>query len=548
MWKVLSFRFGVAVAVLSFTTTVSAQEQEARELQNALLLLGYDTGVVDGKLGNRTKTAFAQFLADTGGQLEEFDTVPALRRVLSYQRSLFAQFNLRDNFSATPITMNVPIEYVWTEGLSAPKYQNEAYGVKGLFVFDFNNDGCDDILTQYSDSYAQPGIVWGRADGKLEWVKYSDVPATRTLRNASQRDLNADGVLDLVLWTAPHGWHENELGAVWDGDEPDLLFLSGEKPRSLELETYTHGGFLGDVDGDGIPDVFPIGEFPGNKETRVPYLNIDGELVVAPEYSLLSLKDKMISAAISEDLNGDGLDDYVFLTGKALNDRNITPDKATEIGTFAYAFGEAGKSLDELKFMSMGSHWAGRDELESLKLSIDPASEYTQASSFVNSAPGSLDLIDFDNDGDKDVFIYSFVQYNSSWQTSGFNIYENTGDSFVDVTNSVAPYQFANRDLITPTGHLFRFSHVDLNGDEVPDLVLSLMGNDWSLTSLASAAIYINEDGQYKPVASLKAPLDRVELLTAGDFNCDGKSDLTGFSPPTQPNATSERLLAFLHK
>lgn len=125
MSKVLSFRVGVAVALLSLATTVSANEQDVRELQNALLLLGYDTGVVDGKLGNRTKSAFAQFLSETGGQLDEFETVPALSRVRDFQRSLFADFKLRENFRINPNLVKVPREYVWTEGLSSPKYPNE---------------------------------------------------------------------------------------------------------------------------------------------------------------------------------------------------------------------------------------------------------------------------------------------------------------------------------------------------------------------------------------------------------------------------------------
>jgi len=73
-------------------------------------------------------------------------------------------------------------------------------------VSDLDNDGCDDVVLDWTDSLTPIQVFYGNSDGA---VKRADVFEqkynVRTVRQFEFADLNEDGVQDIVGFTSPHG-------------------------------------------------------------------------------------------------------------------------------------------------------------------------------------------------------------------------------------------------------------------------------------------------------------------------------------------------------
>src|SRR5690606_15884188 len=105
-----------------------------------------------------------------------------------------------------------------------------------------------------------------------------------------------------------------------------------------------HGGLVGDVNGDGITDIFPIAEDPNT--ARYAMLG-DGNGGFGERFRVTALPNDFIFDAQSADLNGDGIDDFVFTTSlNYIREKQVPPSRAGEHGTLAIALGEPGKSIN----------------------------------------------------------------------------------------------------------------------------------------------------------------------------------------------------------
>ncbi len=536
---VLKFLGPITLAILASTSGVTLAQGTA-SVQSALTLLGYDPGPVDGAWGNQTRTALEEYYAAFGrefsGQLGVRDYGTLLSSLEAEIASRFPSENARPLDLAahfqTAKDVWFPAQYAFADGADTPAREEQNFAVLHPYVHDLDGDGCDDILVQFMDSNAHPYIIRGRP-GDAEASAFlaelaTDIPKSRSIRNAAIRDIDGDGKPDFVGFTAPHGLEG--MGYV-PSPEHEIVIPQGGDAWATPHDTYAHGGLVGDVNGDGVPDIFAISEGPGN--ARYAVLG-DGYGGFSERVRLNVLPSEVIFDAYSADLNGDDVDDFVFITAlDYVRQKQVPPARASEHGTLAIALGEPGKSLDQLQFTRLGTHvmdewhWAAYGLQNALGFDAD--SGYSGGGVWTYSAPSNVELIDFDDDGDLDILVGYFVSSNSSWHTSGFGLFRNDDGQFTDVTAEVAPHQPANLHAgMKRTDAMIGAAMVDLDRDGAKDLLLSVQTPDHMHHSRFRASAYLNVDGSFMPVAASADPTRDLAMLTTGDFNCDGIADLAG--------------------
>lgn len=516
---------------LSFSSAVSAFTQ--LDIQKGLAYLGYNPGPLDGMIGNKTKKAFKNFWLDTfnkeyTGQFSKSDyqKIGAFLSVKLQQpqKELYKSLDLPDPGLDFSYTMSIKLapEFPFTNGSSTPAHPQHAYTVQHPFVLDINGDGCSDALFQFMDSYAHPHTVYGKQKlSSNDLTKQYEWPKTASIRDIKVKDLDGDKKPDFVGFTAPHSLSSD--GKFGMGFEQDLVKLSNQGVSLTSLKTNAHTGIIADINGDGINDIFPVNEFPDRKQIA---LLGDGEGKFDRKYTVKLPFKAVISDAVSTDLNGDGIDDYVFTSAKDQRYTQYVTNKYYENnGSVQIAFGEKGKSINELKFRAYGTHWMSDEHWVAWRL-LHKRSDFgfDQGKDRAHTQPSNVNALDFDDDGDLDILIGFYVSSNSVWMTSGFQILENVAGEFVEATEKFAPVQLGNQSLTQPSGFLLHASLVDFNNDGKKDLVLTTSREQSH--HQVSTILYLNFNGQFFPIsADQTRRLGVKKRLHIADFNCDGKND-----------------------
>lgn len=503
------------------------------DVQKGLTYLGYNPGPLDGKIGKKTKKAFRNFWFDTfkkeyTGQFAKHDyqKIGAFLSVKLQQpqKKLYKSLDLPDPSPVFSKFMSIKLapEFPFTNGSATPAHPKHAYTVQHPFVLDINGDGCSDAIFQFMDSYAHPYILYGQQKLSPKDLKKEDEwPKTKSIRNIKVKDLDGDKKPDFVGFTAPHSLSSD--GKFGMGFEKDLVNLSNQGVSLTSLKTYAHTGIIADINGDGITDIFPVNEFPDRKQVA---LLGDGKGKFDRKYTVKLPFKTVTSDAVSTDLNGDGIDDYVFTSAKDQRFSQYITNKYYENnGSVRIAFGEKGKSINELKFKAYGTHWMSDEHWVAWRL-LHKTSDfgYDMGKNQAHTQPSNVNALDFDNDGDLDVLIGFYVASNSSWMTSGFQILENVGGDFVEATEKFVPVQLGNQSLTQPSGFLLHASLVDFNNDGKKDLVLTTSSEQSH--NQVSTSLYLNFNGQYFPISADLTRGHGVKVrLHVADFNCDGKND-----------------------
>ena len=244
------------------------------------------------------------------------------------------------------------------------------------------------------------------------------------------------------------------------------------------------------------------------------------------------------------DLDGDGLDDFVFGGSQSRpsvvyfqrQDGSFAAAARLPVGatmsetTAAAIFDADGDGLDDL--WTVGGHAAALNRPEhrhTLFLNAGggqfrPATEAAtrQAGQGTTLAPG-----DYDGDGRVDLFVGGHTLPGSG-PTTGSRLLRNSGDGFVDVTAEVAP---ALAQLETVTDALW----ADLDGDGKSDL---LVAGEWIPPTLL-----LNEAGRLRnatSAAGLQGLSGWWQNLAAADFDRDGDLDVVagniGLNYPYSPS------------
>lgn len=135
---------------------------------------------------------------------------------------------------------------------------------------DLDGDGHDDVLVgeNYAFDETHTGTVYALSgvNGSVLWSRDGDQPGDR-MGSAVGRlgDINHDGIPDVVVGERAGGLHDRGVAYALSGLDGSVLRTMhpvGEAATQTPASTYAtfHGAGGGDVDGDGINDIY-IGDY-----------------------------------------------------------------------------------------------------------------------------------------------------------------------------------------------------------------------------------------------------------------------------------------------
>ena len=273
---------------------------------------------------------------------------------------------------------------------------------------------------------------------------------------------------------------------------------------SLNIMDYIYyyngaGVAIGDINNDGLPDIFFASNTAGNKL----YLN-KGNMQFEDITAKAGVGDKndWSTGVTMADVNGDGfLDIYVCAVSNHNQDKDINPNAHTYF-----------KNSRNRLYINNGN---GTFTEASKKWGLDIPGYNTQAVFF-----------DYDNDGDLDMFLlqHSIHQTASYGDSTGRNIYSpisggklyrNDGDHFTDVTKG-------SGIISSPLGYGLGVGVADINHDGYEDLYVS---NDFNEHDY----YYINQgNGTFREMN--RQAFGHVSKFSMGndiaDVNNDGWPDI----------------------
>ena len=256
-------------------------------------------------------------------------------------------------------------------------------------------------------------------------------------------------------------------------------FVDFDRERLLPF-MYSNEGpkvTMGDVTGNGIKEIF----LPGakNQFSRILRFESDFNLIDSEQKELLSSSLSEDTEAEFFDADGDGdLDLYVASGGRA--------------------FSSTSTALLDRLYLNDGSGnlYAKRDAI--------PFKDFFST--------GAVATGDFDQDGDKDIFIgQRFDPFNYGKGGGAYLLVNDGSGKFTDQTNQVAP---ALKDL----GMITDAEWVDVDGDQDLDLVIV---GDWE-----SVHVIYNENGSLAKKEELPKTRGWWHTLHIADLNNDDRPDI----------------------
>ncbi|HWB63819.1 MAG TPA: VCBS repeat-containing protein [Chitinophagales bacterium] len=257
-------------------------------------------------------------------------------------------------------------------------------------------------------------------------------------------------------------------------------FIDFKKDRLIPFMLSREGPAVavGDVNKDGLQDVFLGGAYNGSKG-QLLIQQPDGSFAPFNNQPWQQLNFETIGAVFA-DFNGDGYDDLYLANGS--------------------------------------NEYAANDPLLKDKLYLNNAGKgFTDASDMLPPMAGAKTApiaFDFDSDGDLDLFVAGRMMPGAYPSQSRSYLLRNDGTHFTDVTATLAPGLLKTGDVTSATA-------ADLNHDGKPDLIVTA---EWQ-----PVLIFKNTGKAFDRVYTGSA-LDSLNgwwnCVTAADLNNDEKLDL----------------------
>ena len=451
------------IVMLASPALANAVAQSQRMLNQ----LGYNAGPVDGAYGGKTRGALEKFYADNGslydGKLDAnevadltaaMDTAGIDLRVVHENLGTVVQKN-----SAKPYVISQPMK-------TDVRQRNGWYQIAATVQADMNNDGHLDTIYYGSAPFPEGGMSswahnnatqcssacdtidiapfevrltspYSNKPGKDITHKFihNDVPNRfrgKAVMNVLVADFNGDGINDLYMsdtGRAPGNPGKNDPiylsqpNGTWK--EVSLTNVSGTGViRGKGLINFTHGGDVGDIDGDGDIDVV----LPSND-----WVGTNGEVLCLMNDGTGQFKSKKCGSQIGQtlalgDYDGDGdLDIFVGKEHlKAIKQFNTMRYAGNNSRGFVGVFKNDGKG----KFSKLSNAFTAA----------------TDKNGFYFLNPIHNISYDWDNDGDIDILSNEVT---ISYASQGIVMYENdgTGKRF---STSVVQHNGFNEDDTGP--------------------------------------------------------------------------------------------------
>ena len=346
-------------------------------------------------------------------------------------------------------------------------------------VADVNGDGCPDAVV--SDSYGLVSIFTGNCSGTFNTPAFSQITLGDIGVTIQLADMNHDGKLDLVTSGAVlSGAGGSGFGEV-AGNLVSVLFGDGTghfgSGRVYRGEPSMYGLAVGDVNGDGVPDVVTA-----NQDSN----------------------------SVSVFLN-DGTGGFGDPQGEPIGYNSGTTNSPTSPFLFADVDGNGTQNIVGLEVPPL---FPGPMQITTmLNDGTGRFSPPIQSAAWPEDqfSPSDFVLADFRNTGRPDLLVVGL------------------GPALYFAPN-IGGGTFGPGTLTTPTGASSRLAVGDFNGDGKLDFV-ALSGNN--LTGLPSQQINVflgNGDGTFRSGQSISFGDARSDTsavaVYVGDFNRDGKLDI----------------------
>lgn len=275
----------------------------------------------------------------------------------------------------------------------------------------------------------------------------------------------------------------NQLNVPYKHEEPDFIDFNVQKLIPHKLSQFGPALAVGDVNGDGLEDVF-VG---GSNQHKGKFLiqSKDGKFSIQ---DLLSGEDG--PAKITEDM------------GVLLFDAENDGDLDLYIVSGSNEFNPDSPSLQDMFYINDGKG--------NFQLSLQAIPQFLKSGSCIKAA-------DFDHDGDLDLFVGGRVETNKYPVPVSSYILRNDSSNgqvkFTDVTSQVAP-KLQNIGLVCDA------LWSDYDNDGWQDLVLV---GEWMPVTVLK-----NNKGKLEPLTqngSLSTKIGWWTSIAAGDFDNDGDVD-----------------------
>ena len=313
----------------------------------------------------------------------------------------------------------------WREGA----FGTAAHDTEHVLAADFDGDGLQDVIFVAEDDMAHAFFL-GAADGRF--VDATErLPARSEGNGLAVGDVNGDGLPDVVVGNSGSRGGRSGQNFLWlnDAARPGH-FVDATAEKLPAVDDDTQGIALADLDGDGDLDMVVANENPPN---RLLLNDGRGRFTEHPERLDLRVPLETRQAHVF-DATGDGAPDILFL--------NLTSNAGRR------------EKDPRMRLLVNDGRGAFRDESEARL----PATTFSTWA----GTP-----VDFDGDGDLDLVVGAIEV--PGFRPMRVRAYANDGAGrFTDVTDRVVPAETVGRSWGMAVG--------DLDGDGIEDIFIGGWG------------------------------------------------------------------------